>query len=106
MKHMYWLAAIAALLLTGDGYAAPAQKDGQAAAVQKSGAATAGKKGEKAAKTRQDAIAKVKEQLAKLEKMTDQEWAAQQKKRAAERAAERAERRAAKKTGGKEKPKS
>ncbi len=65
MRHSYWLATMAAMTLTG----AVALADMET-----------GRKFEPA-KTRQEAIAKVKERLVKLEKMTDQEWAEKNKKR-------------------------
>jgi hypothetical protein len=66
MRHNYWIAAVAALML--------------------SGAASANEKGDdhksryEPAKTRQEAIAKAEKRLEALKNKTDEEWAAQNKK--------------------------
>lgn len=75
MKSIY-LAPLAALLLISPVYADHGEKH-------------------EPAKSRQEAIERTKERLAKLEKMTDQEWAAkrdERKKRWEERKQKRAER--------------
>lgn len=84
MKHLFTVAA-AALLLTASAYAAEMP----------------GKRGFEPPKTRQEAIQRAKEQVAKLEKMTDEEWNKRRDRRM-ERRKEWQERRAAK--GKMEKP--
>ena len=64
MKRTYWLALIAATLLTGDVYAAG----------HKAGATPA-------PKTRQEAIKQLEDRMVELKKMTDEQWAEQKKKR-------------------------